>query len=1049
MKTNQKQLNNKTYEKQKLMKQILLVMGLILLGSFGAVAQNRPVSGVIMDTENKAINSATIKVKGKSISVVTDGDGKFEIKVPAGEVTLSISSIGYIAKVVKVAPEDSKISVVLAPSVESLKDVVVTSFGVKKQKKALGYAVGEVKGDDLTKTKEVNLANALQGRVAGVNVSAPATGPSGSSRVIIRGATSASGSNQPLYVVDGVPIDNMQQGNVTLYGGVDKGDGMSSFNPDDIASMSVLKGSAASALYGYRGSNGVILITTKKGKFGSGIGVDFSTSVMASTAINNLKWQDKYGVGAPDGAGIATRETTLENIRDAYNFTWGDKYDGSPIIGVDGQQHTYSANGNKNAKNFYQTGLNFTNTLAVSGGNETSNFRVSFGNTKNESIMPGTTFDRNNVAFNFSTTPNTKISVEANAQYISEKSHNRPYLNDGPRNAAYVVTFLSPQTDIRWMKNPYNENGGEADYLGGNDYNTVPSFATSQDLNDDLRKRFIGSTNLNYNITDKFYAKAVIGIDDISYESQEIEPTGIAYNPNGSIENKIEDRTEVNTSAYLGYRGNIIKDITLDAFVGANRQHNRYSGIKMKGSGFVVPFQYFYGNTTPVSSEKLFSESEVNSVFYSADFGYKNYLYLGLTGREDWFSTLDPSNNSTFYPSVSSSFIYSEVIDFPKWMSYGKFRASWGNVGGALPDAYALNLSYAAPDGQTDALGQPILGIKGQTIPNSKLKPYNVSTIEFGFENTFFNNRFSTDLTFYSKRTTNDITDADVSVTSGYKTTKINVGEILNQGVEFAINAKAVKTNNFTWDIGYNIAYNNSEVISLADGITTKTLDGNRDGRATVALEVGQPFGVIKAYDYLRDKNGNILLNASGRFERGDLIIAGQGVAPVAMGLTSDFRYKAFTLSTLIDAKFGGEIYSATNQLGTRWGLTDMTLEGREGGIHVTGTDVNGNSIDKQVPAYDYWRSGYSQISSNFVYDADFVKLRAVSLSYAFPKALIEKTGIQALNLAFSAHNLWTIYSATPNIDPESNYSNSNAQGLERATLPLTRNYGLTLNVKF
>ncbi|PWA06077.1 SusC/RagA family TonB-linked outer membrane protein [Flavobacterium laiguense] len=1029
------------------MKRIIAVLGLVMLSCIGAAAQNRSITGVVAGAENKGIAAANIKVKGVSVSTISDSEGHFSMSVPVGKVTLTVSSIGFISKSVEVDANENNITVLLAIGTTELKDVVVTSFGVKKQKKALGYAVGEVKGDDLTKTKEVNLANALQGRVAGVNVSAPATGPSGSSRVIIRGATSASGSNQPLYVVDGVPIDNTQQGNVGLYGGADKGDGMSSFNPDDIASMSVLKGSAASALYGYRGSNGVILITTKKGKSGTGIGVDFSTSVVASTAINNLKWQDQYGIGAPD-AGIPARETTLENIRDAFYFTWGDKYDGSSIVGVDGQQHIYSANGNDNAKNFYQTGVNFTNTLAVSGGNETSNFRVSFGNTKNESILPGTTFNRNNVAFNFSATPNSKVSVEANAQYISEKSHNRPYLNDGPRNAAYVVTFLSPQTDIRWMKNPYDDNGGEADYLGGNVYNTVPSFATSEDLNDDLRKRFIGSTNLTYNITDKFYAKAVIGIDDISYEFQEVEPTGIAYNPNGSIENRIEDRTELNTSAFLGYKGNIIEDLTLDAFVGANRQHNRFSGIKARGNGFIVPFEYFYGNTTPDRTEKLFSESEVNSVFYSADLGYKNYLFLGLTGREDWFSTLDPSNNSTFYPSVSSSFVYSEVIDLPEWMSYGKFRAGWGNVGGALPDAYALNLSYTTPNGQTDALGQPILGIKGETIPNSKLKPYNVSTIEFGFENTFFNDRLSTDLTFYSKRTTNDITDADVSVASGYKTTKINVGEILNQGVEFAINAKAVKTDNFTWNIGYNIGYNDSEVVSLADGITTKTLDGNRDGRATVALEVGQPFGVIKAYDYLRDKNGNIVLDANGVFVRGDLIIAGQGVAPVAMGFTNDFKYKAFTLSALIDAKFGGEIYSATNQLGTRWGLTEKTLDGREGGIHVTGTDVNGNSVDKQVPAYNYWR-GYSNISSNFVYDADFVKLRAVSLSYAFPKALIEKTGFQAINLALSAHNLWTLYSATPNIDPESNYSNSNAQGLERATLPLTRNYGLTLNVKF
>jgi TonB-linked SusC/RagA family outer membrane protein len=1047
MKNNQKQLNNKTYEKQKLMKQILLVIALVLLGSFGAIAQNRPVSGVVMDTENKAISSATIKVKGKSISVITDAEGKFEMMVPAGEVTLSISSIGYMSKAVKVASDDSKISVALAQSVENLKDVVVTSFGVKKQRKSLGYAVGEIKGDELTKNKEINLGNALQGKIAGVNVSAPATGPSGSSRVVIRGATSASGLNQPLYVVDGIPIDNNQQGNAGMWGGADKGDGMSSFNPDDIASLSVLKGSAASALYGYRGSNGVILITTKKGRAGKGIGVDFSTNSTFNTPVNLLKWQDQYGAGAPVN-GVATRFSDLQELRDSYYFAWGDKYDGTNSLSIDGQNRPYQAYGQDNVDNFYRTGYSFSNTLAVSGGNDTTNFRLSFGNTKDESIMPGTNFGRNNFALSLNSTPNEKISVEANAQYVSEKSHNRPYLNDSPRNASFPTTFMTPGTDIRWLSNPYDENGGESDYLGANVYHTNPYFAAAETLNEDLRKRFIGSAKVNYNITEKVYAKAVIGIDDINYEYTEIEPTGINYNPGGSIENRIENRTEVNGSAYLGYKGNLAKDLSLDAFVGANRQHNRFSGLKIKGNNFIVPFEYFYGNTMPDKSEVLFSESEVNSLFYSADLGYKNYLFLNLTGREDWFSTLDPSNNSTFYPSVSTSFIYSEVIDLPKWMSYGKFRAGWGNVGGALPDAYALALTYSAPDGQTDALGQPILGVNGETVPNKNLQPYNVSTIEFGFENTFFNNRISTDLTFYSKRTTNDITDADISQSSGYRTTKINVGEILNQGVEFAINAKAVKTDNFTWNIGYNFAYNESEVINLSDQIKTKSLEGNRDARASVVLEKGQPFGVIKAYDYLRDASGNIVIGSNGKFMRGDLIIAGQGVAPTSMGLSNDFAYKNFTLSVFVDAKFGGEIYSATNQLGTRWGLSDETLPGREGGIAVTGTDPDGNAVNQQVSAYDYWRS-YSDVTSNFVYDADFVKLRAISLGYNFPKSTIANSPFQSISLAFSAHNLWTIYSVTPNIDPESNYSNSNAQGLERASMPLTRNYGLTLNVKF
>lgn len=1029
------------------MKRILAIFGLVLFCSFGAAAQNRLITGIVSDAGNLGIIGATIEVQGKPFGATTDAEGRFKMNVPEGAVTLNVSSIGFVSKTVVLQQNENKISVVLKEDVQELKDVVVTSFGVKKQKKSLGYAVGELKGEDLTKNKEINLGNALQGKIAGVNVSAPVTGPSGSSRVVIRGATSASGLNQPLYVVDGIPIDNSQQGNANMWGGADKGDGMSSFNPDDIASMSVLKGSAASALYGYRGSNGVILITTKKGKNGTGIGIDFSTNSTFNTPVSLLHWQDQYGAGAPVN-GVASRFSNLQELRDSYYFAWGDKYDGTPSLAIDGSTKPYQAYGKNNVENFYRTGYSFSNTLAISGGNETTNFRLSFGNTKDESIMPETNFARNNVSLSLNSAPNKKISIETNAQYINEKSHNRPYLNDSPRNASFPTTFMTPGTDIRWIRNAYDANGGEADYFGANTYHTNPYFATQEPLNDDLRKRFIGSAKVNYNITDKIYAKGVIGIDDINYEYTEIEPTGINYNPGGSYENRVEGRSEYNASGYLGYKGDIAKNLSLDAFIGANRQHNRYSGIKMKGNNFIVPFKYFYGNTQPDKTEKLFSESEVNSLFYSADLGYKDFLYLSLTGREDWFSTLDPANNSTFYPSVSSSFIYSEVIDLPEWMSYGKLRAGWGNVGGALPDAYALALTYTIPDGQTDSQGQPILGVNGETVPNRTLKPYNVSTIEFGFENTFFNNRVSTDLTFYSKKTTNDITDADISQASGYRTTKINVGEILNKGVEFAINVKAIKTPNFAWSVGYNFAYNDSEVLNLSDKITTKSLEGNRDSRASVVLEKGQPFGVIKAYDYLRDASGNIVIDTNGKFMRGDLIIAGQGVAPMSMGLSNDFSYKNFTLSIFVDAKFGGEIYSATNQLGTRYGLSENTLPGREEGIAVSGKDINGNAVNTTVSAYDYWRS-YSDVTSNFVYDADFVKLRAISFSYNFPKAYIEKTPFQSVSLAFSAHNLWTIYDKVPNIDPESNYSNSNAQGLERASMPLTRNFGFSLNVKF
>lgn len=1036
-----------------LMKRILAVLGMILLTSLGAVAQNRLITGIVTDAENKGIVAASIEVKGKPFSAVTDAEGRFKMNVPEGPVTLNISYIGFTTQSIVLQPNQSKVSVVMTEGTQELKEIVVTSFGVKKQKKSLGYAVGELKSEDLTKNKEINLGNALQGKIAGVNVSAPVSGPSGSSRVIIRGATSANGNNQPLYVVDGIPIDNTQQGNSNMWGGADLGDGMSSFNPEDIASMSVLKGSAASALYGFRGSNGVILITTKKGKSGTGLGVDFSTNATFNTPINLLDWQTKYGHGEPEAGtnfnGAPKRYTTLDQMKNrGLQWSWGERFDGVPSMSLDGQMRPYQAYGQNNADNFYRTGFSTNNTLAISGGNETTNFRLSFGNTKDESILPGTNFGRDNISLSVNTKPNEKISVEANAQYMSEKSHNRPYLNDGPRNAAYLVSYLSPSSDIRWMKNGYDAEGGEADYYN-NVYITNPYFATQETLNEDSRKRFIGSTKVTYNFTDKIYAKGVIGIDDINYEFTEIEPTGINYNRGGSFKNIMESRSEVNASGYLGYRGNLSEDFSLDAFVGANRQHNKRSVNRLGGSGFIIPFEYFFGNlATPNDLRKEYAESQVNSLFYSADLDYKNFLYLTLTGRQDWFSTLDPSSNTIFYPSVSTSLVYSEIIKLPEWMSYGKLRAGWGNVGGGLTDPYKLVLDYGTPGGLPTIGGQPILGINGETVPNKNLQPYNVSTIEFGFENTFFNNRLSTDLTFYSKRTTNDIADANISIGSGYRNTRINVGEILNKGVEFAVNLKAVKTNNFSWGIGYNFAYNDSKVIRLAEGMPEKILEQGRDMSSWVVLQEGQPFGMIKVYDYKRDANGNVMLGTNGRFQRGDLILAGRGVAPTTMGLSNDFTYKNFKLSVLVDGKFGGNIYSATNSIGTSMGMTEQTLEGREGGVAVTNVvDSNGNPVNN-LSAFNYWY-GHSQISKNYVYKSDFVKLRAVSLAYNFPKTYLKSTPFQSINLAFSAHNLLTIYSLTPNIDPETNYTNGNEQGLERASLPLTRSYALTLNVKF
>lgn len=1023
------------------MKKIIAIF-LCMAAGYLSMAQTRQLTGVVTNAAGGAgVVAATVKVKNNSSSTVTNADGRFAFNVPTGNIVLEVTSVGFSASEVAVAANDDNVSIVLTISNEELSEVVVTALGIKKQKRVLGYAVGQVKGDDLTKAREINLGSSLSGRVAGVNASSMATGPGGSSRVVIRGATSASGNNQPLYVIDGIPIDNTQQGNAGRWGGVDRGDGLSSFNPDDIADISVLKGSNASALYGSRGSNGVILITTKKGKSGQGLGVEFNSNYTMDKVFKTTDWQYEYGSGFQ-----GQKPANLDDARTRALFSWGAKLDGSQVWAIDGTMRPYTAQ-KDNLKNFYDNGNTLSNTLALTGGGSNINYRFSVGNVSNSAILPNAGFDRQNFALSLNASPNKKITIETNGQYIIEKARNRPFLSDAPKNANLTVYQLATNTDVRWLKPGVDSTGREAKHLGNNVFQQTPYFATNYVKNRDKRNRFIGSTILTYNITPQFYAKGKAGIDYINYEYFEIEPTGIQYNPNGSMNVVQQSRYEYNTEAQLGYKNKIFDDFELNVLVGANRQHNRRKGSNYGGGEFIVPFQYFYGNIKNKYSNEDFSESEVNSLFGSADIGYKNFAFLSITGREDWFSTLSPKSNHIFYPSINTSIVYSDFLKLPSWWSYGKLRAGWGSVGGGLPDAYALVLTYA-PVGQ-GYFGQPLVGTNGGNIPNANLQPYEVRTVEIGAENSFLKNRLSVDIAWYNKKTINDIADANVSISSGYGTTKINVGEIQNRGIELQISGIPFKTKNFSWNAGFNLAHNKSEVVKLTNELKSKTLADNRDGNAFIVLEEGQPFGIIKSYVYEKNAKGELVHNPDGTLRRGQLVTVGKGVAPLTMGFTSDLSYKNFILSILIDGKFGGDVFSSSNYLGYRLGLHKGTLQGREGGIPVSGVDPNGAPVNTTVNAQDYWRAWAFGETAHFLYSSDFIKLRSVSLGYTVPRKVLGKTPIQGISISLVARNLVNFLNKVPNVDPESNYQNGNEQGLERGGVPVTRNYGVNLNVKF
>jgi TonB-linked SusC/RagA family outer membrane protein len=1002
------------------------------------------VRGTVSDNRGITLPGVSVKIKGTTIGLITDIEGKYSITVPDGNLILVFSYIGFTSQEVSVNGRTS-IDIRLAEETNALSEVVVTALGIRREKKALTYSVSEVAGDDLTKAREINVGNALTGRVAGVTASGTSGGPGASTRVIIRGNGSLNGDNQPLYVVNGMPITNSNLGSAGTYGGIDRGDGLSSINPDDIETISVLKGGTAAALYGSRAANGVILITTKSGKEQRGLGVDFNSTYTQEKAIDLLDWQYEYGSGQ---GGVAPK---TQGSAVAFGRTsWGAKLDGSQVIQMDGQTRPYTAQ-KDNIRNFYQTGSTFSNTVALSGGNETSRFRFSAANLDNEAIVPNNTLNRK--TFNLSTngTLIKKIIFEANAQYSTEGVKNRTYLSDFTLNPNAGTQLIATNIDVRTLSPGYLDNGNEvlwSDYI----YATNPYFAINKVRNGDDRERYIGSFSTRYNITDFLYASTRFGIDKVNVDGFSIQPTGTAFNNRGQINTDQSFSSETNVEATIGFNKDFGK-FTVNAFAGGNDMKRSFSGINLGSGQLNIPFKYFVGNGSSQTFNQDFSELGIRSLFASADIDFNNFLYLTLSGRNDWFSTLDSKNNNLFYPSVGLSFVASDAWNSrPSWINYAKIRTSWAQVGGGAPNPYALQQTFSAQ--AVPHLGQSLMNVTSSTIP-SLLTPYTSTTYEAGVEMKVFNNRLGLDLTVYDRTTSDDIVNAAIPPSSGYNSVALNVGKMKNRGIELMLNGSILRSKTgVKWDIAYNMAYNNNEVLKIADGLTSLQLPGatTRTLNGWIYHFEGQPFGMIAGFRQLQNASGQLVFNrSSGLPIIGPLATLGRGVPPLALGLNNSFSYKNVNMSFLVDSRWGGSIYSATNAYGTGFGVHKQTVENgiREKGITLSGVDQTGAPYSATIPAETYYRGIAYTVTENFVEDADFIKLRSFTLGYNLPLALLSKMPFQSATLSLVGRNLFILYNASENIDPESNYNNSNAQGLENFGLPTTRSFGLNLSVKF
>ena len=1071
-----------------------LTLMLFLIGSISAFGQ-RNISGTVRDSGGNGMPGVNVIVKGTSAGTSTDARGQYNIAVGADATTLVFSFIGFTTQEIEIGSR-TIVDVTLAEDLQELSEVVVTALGIEREKKALQYSVTEVSGDNFTQARENNLGNALSGRIAGVNVSKIASGPAGSSRIVIRGNKTLGGQNQPLYVVDGIPMDNSGFGQAGLWGGQDQGDGLSSINPDDIESITVLKGANAAALYGSRGGNGVINIVTKKGSKRKGLGIEFSSNFVAETVNNLTDLQTKYGGGVYEN-GIPQKP---QNVQDAFNWggsSWGPAMDGSPVMGIDGVSRPYSYAGD-NWDRFYQTGKAWTNSLSLTGGGETQTFRFSVSDLRSDAIIPNSGYDRTNVSLSTNGKYGKKLTLDAKVMYSHEYANNRPTVSDSPGNAIQAIWVRPPNVNVNDLRGDPGKpgaipagvdpailtiygQGGDPRFAGqellpaANNWGQNPWWVAHQHINDDKRDRILASGQLRYDITDWLYASGRIGLDWYTRRNQQLTPEGVGYQLGGAL-TEGEDRVrEINAEWILGGNKTFNK-FGVNVFVGGNKMERNSERIGADGNGFNVPFAAFINNAKQRNFAYSYSGSGINSLFGSAEFSYNSILYITATGRNDWFSVLNPEYNSIFYPSVGGSFVFSDAVtSLPAWLSFGKVRASWAQVGVANISPYDANLTYSLNgsshpgfDGVPHTMATfSSAGGNNGNIPNPTLRPAMSTEIEFGIDARFLDNRVGIDLTFYKQRTTDDILRATISRASGFGTTDVNVGELENKGVEILLTGTPVR-GPLTWDISLNIAKNKNKVISLIEGVNELVLEEPRTRNVFIKHIVGQPFGMITGRVQQVSPDGELVFNSDGSgrpLASANYVPIGNGLPDWTGGLNNSFGYKGINFTFLLDFKFGGEIFSGTNNRLVQWGLHQQSLIGRDGEqpLHVKGVENTGTNdapeytpIDRDLTpdeARNYWSSVGGEttaISDMFLRDASYIKLRQLTLGYSLPRGILSKTPFQNVTLSVVARNLAILYKDIENVDPESNYSaNAGAQGLEYFGYPATRSYGFNVNLGF
>jgi len=1043
----------------------------------------RTVSGTVTSAEDgSAVPGVNVVLKGTTTGTTTDLDGNYRLSVPEEGGTLVFSFIGLTPQEVAIGAR-SVIDVGMESDVTELAEVVVTAFGIERQEKSLTYATQEVNGEKFTQAREANVVNSLSGQIAGVQVTNSNGAPGASSRIVLRGASTISGSNQPLFVVDGIPINNSNYGNGNAFGGFDSPNGAGDINPDDIASISVLKGPVAAALYGNRAANGVILITTKTGKGTKGLGISVNSSTTFDSPFRLPAFQNSYGQGASNSF---FEFVDGQNGSAATDESWGMPLDaGLNAVQWNNYQSDGTTNGTtpwvsypNNVRDFYQQGFTTNNGVAISGGDGTNAFRLSATNMTQKGIVPNTDFHRWNLNASGDLELTKGLNASFSANYIKGQADNLQSVGYSANNPVLQMIWSGRNVDLNGLKD-YNNLplAGPNTQAAGTplNWNTLfennPFWTQHTNLNGYDKDRLIGNAKITYKITDWLSAFVRSGMDTWSQRNGINKAIGTNEAVNGSFQ-ELDRRFQEINNFFLVTADKTFGDFSGSISFGGNQMIQNYTNISGFIPGLEIPGVYNLSNIKSGNSPTLqntIRDQRINSLLGNGRFSYREFVYLELSARNDWWSVLPTNNNSYFYPAASISFVLTDMFDFSSFtLPYLKVRAGWskvGSAGGLSPYSTQQVFRFSQPAfGSVPRLYNP------GTLNNPNIKPETTTGIEFGLSTKFFNGRISMDATYYDQTSSDLIVNVQTSSATGYTNAYNNVGEINNKGVELQLTSKIIDKKDFNFGINVNFASYNNRVVSVNnnginndkdDAINLTDPNSGTSGQWNVSLQAreGYKYGVLYGPAYLKDSEGNIVhKNGLPQYDPNYKVL-GWYQPNWTGGVTFNVAYKGLSLSALVDAKWGGSMYSMTTTWGRYSGVLNETLKGRDVGIigkgvMQVGTDADGNPTyapnDVVVPAENYNKIAYSNsIAEGSVFDASYVKLRQLTLNYKLPDSWFGGTPFKNVNVALVGRNLALLYSKIPHVDPESAFSNADSsQGIEFGQIPSLRSLGFNINFK-